>query len=295
MITFQNNPKLSLDAPFNNYLKKWKVPKSKLTKDTPVTMKLLLQHAGGITGARYKGYPYDQKLPTTVEVLNGECPSNTPGVTIVAAPGTKTIYSPYGYTIIQKFLEEHYKMPFHKLMDSLIIKPFNMGDSTFAEPLPKSYLPKIALGYNENGKLISLKPLSFAASAAGGLWTTPTDLANYVIKLEDSLDKASTSPLKTKTAKEMLTAGVDNNWSLGFEVNRNSYGEHTNKKTDYFFSNGWNSGYLSMLVGNTKLHNGDVVMINTAPLMTFKGRVTQYDFLAKLLVKIADSQKWPKT
>ena len=46
--------------------------------------------------------------------------------------------------------------------------------------------------------------------AAAGLWTTPSDLAQVVIALQDALAGRATQLVKTETAREMLTAQIDN-------------------------------------------------------------------------------------
>src|SRR3990167_3047856 len=130
-----------------------------------------------------KGYSIHEKIPTLIEELNGEPPANTPAIIVIRQPGTKYEYSPAGYTIIQQVLEDIYPQPFAEIMQQLILNPLSMQHSTFMSPLPKKYLSDVAMPYLPNGKPLANGPFSFTA-AAGGLWTTPTDLAKFLIAIQ---------------------------------------------------------------------------------------------------------------
>jgi CubicO group peptidase (beta-lactamase class C family) len=69
--------KLNLDADVNQYLKTWNIPVNSLTEKTKVTLRQLLTHTAGITIHGFPGYAADATLPTLVQVLNGEKPTNT--------------------------------------------------------------------------------------------------------------------------------------------------------------------------------------------------------------------------
>src|SRR3990167_1978085 len=174
---------ISLNTNINTILKTWKIPENGYTNKQVVTMKLLLSHSAGISRFRYKGYSIHEKIPTLIEELNGEPPANTPAIIVIRQPGTKYEYSPAGYTIIQQVLEDIYPQPFAEIMQQLILNPLSMQHSTFMSPLPKKYLSDVAMPYLPNGKPLANGPFSFTA-AAGGLWTTPTDLAKFLIAIQ---------------------------------------------------------------------------------------------------------------
>ena len=65
--------KIALDSPVNNYLTSWKIADNEFTKNTPVTLRMLLSHKAGTTQSSYFGFTPDKKpLPTIVEILNGD-------------------------------------------------------------------------------------------------------------------------------------------------------------------------------------------------------------------------------
>src|SRR5215813_531448 len=64
--------KLSLDADVNTELKTWKVPDNDFTKTERVTLRRLLTHSAGLTVHGFPGYASDEKVPTVVQVLDGE-------------------------------------------------------------------------------------------------------------------------------------------------------------------------------------------------------------------------------
>src|SRR3990167_1870396 len=99
MVTLETFHKkhLSLDENVNKLLTHWKIPPNPYTKNQPVTTRLLLQHYSGITGFRFKGYPWGKKMPTLLDVMNGKSPANTPPIVMVRKPGIHFEYSPAGY------------------------------------------------------------------------------------------------------------------------------------------------------------------------------------------------------
>ncbi|MBT5766331.1 MAG: beta-lactamase family protein, partial [Kordiimonadaceae bacterium] len=97
---------LSLDAPINNYLKRWKISENELTIETPVTLRMLLTHTGGLTVTGFSGYKQTDKIPTTVQILNGETPANTEAVFVDIKPNTEWRYSGGGYTVAQLAMED---------------------------------------------------------------------------------------------------------------------------------------------------------------------------------------------
>lgn len=282
---------LSLDADINTILKTWKIPKNEYNAANPVTMRLLLSHSAGITGFRYKGYERNGKLPTLQDELAGRSPTNTPAIVVERKPGEKYEYAPAGYTIVQQTLSDIYNQPFDKVMDELILNPFRMKRSTFIQPLPNRYSRDVALPYLPNGKLMPNAPLVYVASASGGLWTTPTDLAKFVIAIQEALRGHMQAGITQKMAEEMMKPGLDPHMGLGFEVNVNQYGKRVKKEGDYFMHGGFNSGYLAIILASKKQGNGIVIMVNAAPYMSAK-KVSQYNFLTHVVKRIAKLENW---
>ncbi|MDQ3930100.1 MAG: beta-lactamase family protein, partial [Chloroflexota bacterium] len=79
---------LRLDEDVNSYLISWKVPQ-RSRRQPPVTIRALLSHTAGVNFPWSAGYHREQEVPTLVEILNGEKPSNYPAVEVVSTPGRK--------------------------------------------------------------------------------------------------------------------------------------------------------------------------------------------------------------
>ncbi len=69
--------RFSMDDDINTILKSWKVPETPFTKDQPVTPRMLTSHTSGLgDGFGFPGYNSSDPRPTTVQILNGDKPSN---------------------------------------------------------------------------------------------------------------------------------------------------------------------------------------------------------------------------
>lgn len=290
LIAFQNKS-LSLDKNINDYLSSWKIPNNHFTKNDPVTMRLLLSHTAGITGARCKGYKLGARLPSILQALNGQYPANTPPVSLVRKPNTQWEYSPLGYLVVQKALQDIYNKPFPDIMDTLILKPLQMKRSKFSIALPKEFKNNVALPYLPNGKIMPNAPLRFVAQAAGSMWSTADDLAKFLIAIQ--LGNAGKGSLITSslTKKLLQPSKIYINYGAGMDVNWNQNGAPV-KHGSYFGHTGWNSGYLGYMLGSETTGNGIVILLNTAPYMTYKGSVVQYKFMTDLIAHVAQEQHW---
>lgn len=133
--------------------------------------------------------------------------------------------------------------------------------------------------------------LALLCKQRGGLWSTPTDMAQFLIAIQKALAGKKTI-LTKKEARDLLTPCAHNrNYGEGFDVNWNRYGLPV-KNGRYFGHTGWNSGYLGFMIGDEQLGNGLVVLINTAPYMTFTGDVVQYKFMTDLIRYVATREHW---
>ena len=72
---------LSLDEDVNEKLRSWTLPANGLTAGNPVTLRHLLSHSAGLTGGIGSfGYAKGARLPTLVQVLDGEKPAYSAAV-----------------------------------------------------------------------------------------------------------------------------------------------------------------------------------------------------------------------
>ncbi len=205
--------KLSLDAPIATELKSWTLPESNFTSKTPVTLRELLSHTAGVSVHGFTGYATDKPVPTLAQVLSGTSPANSAPIVVTATPGTRFSYSGGGYTIAQQMMIDQSGKPFPDLMKDLVLEPVGMENSTFQQPLDKGSLQKVAMPVDSQGKPIAGGPHTYPEMAAAGLWTTPSDVARWVIELQRSL-AGKAHVLSADMVRTML-APVKDGYALG--------------------------------------------------------------------------------
>jgi CubicO group peptidase (beta-lactamase class C family) len=245
--------KLNLDADVSQYLKSWKLPTNRFTEQKKVTLRELLSHTAGATVHGFEDYAAGEKVPTLVQVLNGESPANSAPVTIDFVPGTEFRYASGNYAIIQQILTDVRGEPFPELMQELILQPLHMVHSTFQQPIPEKLRPLVGIPYDKTGSAIAGGPHTSSMMAVAGLWTTPSDLALFALAIQDALTGKPGAIVSPSRAHEMLRP-VRGNYALGFVIDGNG-------PNRYFFHPGANLGYLSFFFAYEK-GDGVVLMSN---------------------------------
>lgn len=266
--------KLDLDADVNLALKSWKVPANAWASESKVTLRRLLSHSAGVTVHGFPGYENGGAIPPLVDVLNGTPPANTPPIVVDIRPGQRFRYSGGGYTIMQQMLIDVTAKPFPELLVEMVLKPFAMTSSSFAQPLPSNVAH--ATPYRVDGSAVPGGPHIYPELAAAGLWTTPTDLARFAIALLDAGAGRNNSVLSQSMTSEMMKPGLGN-YGLG-PVVRGTAPDRS------FGHDGANDGfYNSMLVFESG--EGAIVMTNG-----MGGRL----LVREIMRSIAVEYKWPQ-
>lgn len=300
----------------------WSLP-NKTYPDVPVTLRMLLSHTGGTSDFRYSGYRYGyfedppkpiDKIPTISEELRGLPPANTPAIEVIRKPGVYWKYSPAGYTVVQAALMATYDEDFSSIMSKLVLEPLDMRDSTFTQPVPNDLISQMAVPYLPDGTRLPHGPRVFNTSASGGLITTATDLAKFVIAVQQALRGETRGFITPRIAHEVMTRqpgtiekssdciptadptkpACQSSWGLGFDVNVNRYLEHQPDGAitgNYFAHTGFNSGYLALILGSKTDGNGLVMLVNMAP-EDMSGPVPQFAFIPDLVRRVADEEGW---
>jgi CubicO group peptidase (beta-lactamase class C family) len=214
--------KVDLDTDVNHYLKRWKIPDNAFTVERKVTVRELLNHTSGI--GTHNGALYDpsQPIPTFLQLLDGAQPAKTPPVRVEAVPGTKWAYANGGYLVLALLVEDVTGETFAQYMKRAALDPIGMNDSIFAAPLPPRWASRAATGYWEDGKS-GISPAKFVEPnlAAGELWTTPTDLARFLIEMQREYEGTSQKVLHRQTVHILAKPGLGG-WGLGFRVGGSS-------------------------------------------------------------------------
>ncbi|OWQ93116.1 hypothetical protein CDN99_01020 [Roseateles aquatilis] len=197
---------LKLDEDVNTRLRGWKVPENAFTRVEKVTPRRIITHMAGLTGHGFGGYEPGQPLPTLQQILDGAPPANTPPVRVDAIPGTVERYSGGGFVVMQMLMEEASGRPFADLLRDTVLKPAGMADSTFAQPLPAGLADRAASGHERGDAPLKGRHRVYPEQAAAGLWTTPSDLARFMLSVGRSYRGEPDGVLSPASARTMLTA-----------------------------------------------------------------------------------------
>lgn len=254
LLKLSQQGKLNLDADINDYLKTWKFPYDSLSKNKKISLASLLSHTAGLSVHGFGGYTPGDSIPTLVQILNGTKPANSPAVRSLFEPSKRLQYSGGGTTISQLVLMDITGMRYEDYMKKEVLVPIGMMNSFYNQP-PPTGIKNLATAYN-NGIAVQGKYNIYPEQAAAGLWTTPTDLAKYIIETQLEYEGKSAKVLSQATMQRRLTHYIDSNVALGVFLLK--------KAGDvYFTHNGGNNGFLCTSFGSLRGGNGVVVMINS--------------------------------
>ena len=198
--------RFTLDQDVNELLTSWKIPASEATARQPVTLRGLLSHTSGTDdGFGFPGYNPGAPVPTPVQILNGEKPSNVGAVRMARPPLTAYKYSGGGLTLVQLLLTDVLKRPFPDILRETVLTPLGMTHSAYEQPLSPERDRQAARGHDRTGAARDVKWHVYPELAAAGLWTTAPDLARFGIELQKSLQGRSNKVLTRATTLEMAT------------------------------------------------------------------------------------------
>jgi CubicO group peptidase (beta-lactamase class C family) len=250
--------KISLNENIDDQLTSWHIPKNNYTNSSAVTVKHLLSHTGGVANSFYyiPGYKEEDRLPNIVECLKGMKPAQNDPVKIIAIPGTQFSYSNCGYWILEALLDDLEGKEFERIMTDEILLPIGMVSSTF-ESVPSSLQFKsIAAGHLDKNKFIEGKYYRVRPQSSGGLWSTPTDLAKFLILIQKSR-KGDVNDFINKDYAILMTTPVMGSYGLGFTNEVRGTGVR------FFGHDGHNMGYICSMIGSLDKGFGVVIMTNS--------------------------------
>ena len=73
ILTLVQQGKVNLDEDVNKYLKRWKIKHNQNYKETDkITLRQILSHSAGLSVHGFPGYEINKKLPSIIDVLNGD-------------------------------------------------------------------------------------------------------------------------------------------------------------------------------------------------------------------------------
>jgi CubicO group peptidase (beta-lactamase class C family) len=207
--------KLSLDEDVNSKLKTWRVPENDFTKSEKVTLRRLVSHTAGLTVHGFPGYAVGTQIPTVVQVLDGQPPANTSPVRVDVVPGSTYRYSGGGYTVMQLLIADVANEPFESFMQSKVLDVLGMTSSSYAQTPPAALAARRASAHRPGGQRIPGKFHIYPEMAAAGLWTTPSDLARYLLYVQAAVRGEAGQVLTAALAKDLVTQQKPGEHGLG--------------------------------------------------------------------------------
>jgi CubicO group peptidase (beta-lactamase class C family) len=246
----------TLDDDINTILTSWKLDGDGFTKGRPVTPRMLTSHTSGLgDGFGFPGYDPSDSLPTVVQILAGHERSNVGVLFMERPPMSLMEYSGGGVTLMQQALSDARQRPFADILRDDVLGPIGMTRSTFEQPLPESFDRNAARAHSREGKAMGAKWHVYPEQAAAGLWTTPSDLARFVIEVQRSAVGQSNRVLSRALVQEMLSPVGVGDYAVGFSVAKIGQGW-------YFSHGGSNWGFRGTLVAHKVKGYGLVIMAN---------------------------------
>lgn len=248
--------RLDLDADVNTLLKSWQVPASDHTRGHPVTPRALFSHTSGADdGFGFPGYDPAAPRPALVQILKGEAPSNVGPVLFARPPFRGYKYSGGGVTIMQLAIAELTGRPFAEFMQAIVLGPLKMTSSSFAQPPPPDVAAQLARAHDGQGRAMNTAWHVYPEQAAAGLWTTPTDLARFIIEVQTAVRGPAGAVLSQASAREMTSPVGVGPYAVGLAVDQRGEGW-------YFSHGGSNWGFQADLVGHLRKGYGVAIMTN---------------------------------
>lgn len=265
----------SLDEDVNHLLESWKVPYDPAISDQAITLRQLLSHTAGLSMSGFGGYKMGQKLPSLVQILDGKKPANSESVRPILPPNQNFKYSGGGTIISQLLLMDLTKETYEDYVNEQIFQPLKMNHSFYSTEFDR-YPEDIALGHLHSDKPLKYKYRIYPESAAGGLWTTPHDLAIALLDLQLSLSQQRAAVLASKSAVELSTPVDSGISALGVFVEDQA--GHT-----YLQHSGATRAFRSQFYISAEEGKGVVIMHNGANL----------EILEEIIRSVASVYQWP--
>ncbi len=249
--------KLNLDRPVNEYLKSWKLPENELTREKPVTIRLILSHFSGINVPSYRGFTKRNPIPTLKDVLNGSGACDGPAISVDKPVDEQFNYSTGAFAVLQTVLQDITNESFETLVQRELFQPLNMHRSFFAQPLSGHLNGNAACGHLADGELVDGNWFVYPTKAGSGIWTTPTDLARFALHLQKILSGNSSGLLQQKSLREMLSPYREPFFGLGFAL-------YNDKGPGLLFGHTGNTeGYRSMFIAHASSGCGAFILSNS--------------------------------
>ncbi len=240
---------LDIHGDINEYLKNWQINDPRFSTKEKITIARLLRHTSGIKSfGGYVGIKPTEKIIPIKDVLEGK--EGFPKIELDRIPGSSMSYSSGSFAVLQYIIEEVSMLPFETFMQREVFEPLGMTHSSFNQ-FPSG---NVSLAHTFNGKPNPNKWLVHPAMAAGGLWTTPSDLCKFLIAINTSYQGEEDTIISQQMALKMLETGKG--WGLGV-------GLRGTDENAMFFHGGSNpGGFCALMISGYQRGIGIVILNN---------------------------------
>jgi CubicO group peptidase (beta-lactamase class C family) len=251
--------RLDLDEPITTYLPEFRVHSAfEEHPERKITVRMLLSHTAGFTMEAPIGNNFELEPGTFDEHVR-----SISDTWLRFPVGTGYAYSNLGIDLAGYILQQTYGAPFPDVVHDLLLGPLGMDRSTFDRGSIVAATNR-AVGHTKPVPARDL-PVYDAMTAAGGLYSSATDLARYLrFQLNDGsldgrvvLDRALMTEMRTVPAPH---AGAPAGYALGVE----RYRWRASANADLFSHGGGGLGWLSDLWWSPPLGIGVAVLTNSA-------------------------------
>lgn len=242
---------INLDAPVSYYLP-WFYAVYK-DKRTPLTIRQLLHHTGGIPWESFSRIPRgssDQALQKTVK--------NLAGIRLNHLPGGHFQYATVNYDIVGLIIEKITGKSFEQYMEEKVFSPLNLT-ATFVGNHQREHTPMMAVGYKRS----FFKPRKYTPPPLRGnnpaayIITSGKDMARW-LKIQMGLVETDFSNLIQKTHQPDKTVTPGSNlasYGMGWLIN-----QFRDKR---IFHSGLNPNFAAYMVFKPEEKIGVGVLVNT--------------------------------
>lgn len=277
---FQEDYGIDDSYKLNSIATRAKVDLSFWKKRTNLTPNRILSHSSGITERDGWSLDKNQKSRRLSNLNQGK----GPGLYAYYYPGKKSRYSGGAYSILQEHIQLVTKKQFSKYISEKIFKPLAMNHSSFDQEGNKLSSTRVS-GHDTSGKPLPIRKYSYPELGAGGLWTTPTDIARFFLAIQKSLAKQSNAYVPDYLATKMVTPVISAaNLSVQSWIGNGFFLNGTGKGW-YFYHGGHSEGHKSIAIFHKTKGYGIVIMTNSE---------NGSSLIWAILRSMSLSQKWDK-
>jgi len=177
--------------------------------------------------------------------------------TLLSTPGSKFLYSNYGYSLLGQALARVGNKSWGELNYQEICSPLGMVDTKIGSQLSGDQLGRRAQGYGNDGAPAPYPMQAFpAGNPAGGLYSTLEDMVKY-LSFSMGLTNSSLNTLRPMLFQPYHQAGPDGKVGLGWQINPLS-GTNNN----IIWKSGSTGGFNSYIGFIPETGNGVVLLLN---------------------------------